>query len=242
MNDTTTTSNTVQLADQNTPFGLSVDFGTKAKTRVDTNIVVNEDGSKTVAMVWAFRNGNTVSHTFTVPVGGHILAAELQAHGIQQKIGDSYSKAETADDVEMIVRLTLDNLNEGRWIKQQSSSASGISGLNSDLVEAVRRTYEATKPEATGEDGTAWARELLTKYYTIKILGKVQELQASGAVEDLATAEELMKKPFAQFLGSASVQEHLAAIKQEKAKAAADLKRKANAGAGDEVLGDLFDL
>ena len=240
MNDTT--SNTVQLLDQTTPFGLSVDFGTKAKTRIDSNFLANEDGSKTVDMVWAFRNGNTVSHTFFVPAGGHVLAAELQVHGIQQKIGDCYSKAETADDVEMIVRLTLDNLNEGRWVRQQASSGTGIPGLNSDLVEAVRRTYEATKPEAADEGGTAWSRDLLTKYYTVKVIGKVQELQAAGTVEDLAAAEELMKKPFAQFLGSASVQEHLAAIKQEKAKAAADAKRKANAGAGDEVLGDLFDL
>lgn len=225
--------NVVEMIDPSTPFGATVDFGNKAKTRVITQINPREDASgKDVAMFWAFRNGKVVVLNFFVPVGGRPLAAEEQAHGIQQKIGDSYAQASEPDDVQMIVEMTLDNLLAGRWAKQSEGAAPGISGLTSDLIEGVRRTFAVNKEEYRDvEAGKALAKAWLIVKYN-GVLDKANELRASGDEGQMKIADDLTKKPFETLLTSADLQRHLAAIKREKAELAEANKLKALETAG----------
>ena len=226
-------TNVVTMVDPSTPFGAEVDFGNKSKTRVITQIVPREDASgKDVAMFWAFRNGNVTELNFFVPAGGRPLAAEEQAHGIQQKIGDSYAQASEPDDIQMIVEVTLDNLLAGRWAKQAEGAAPGISGLTSDLIEGVRRTFAVNKPEfADVEAGKKLAKDwLIVKYNAV--LDKANELRATGDEAQMKIADDLTKKPFETLLTSADLQRHLAAIKREKAELAEANKLKALETAG----------
>ena len=239
--------NTVVMLKGSTPFGESVDFGSKAKTRVITQIVPREDDSgKDVAMFWAYRNGGVTALSFFVPAGGRPLAADEQAHGIQQKIGDSYSQVSEPDDVQMVVELTLDNLLAGRWAKQTEGSTPGISGLTSDLIEAVRRSFVASnssriKEFRDPEVGKIPAKDyLITKYNAV--LDRANELRVptGDEVVDAANskmADTIMKTPFASVVESAVMQLQLAAIKREKAEAA-EMRKLANLQAAVGDSGD----
>jgi hypothetical protein len=237
--------NTVTLKNQNTPFGATVDFGAKAKTRVNTIFTPKEDGSKDVHMVWALRNGETIELKFNVPAGSRPLAAEEQANGIQQKVGDSYAQVTEAEDIQMIIELTLSNLAAGRWNKQVEGSAPGIPGLNGELIEAVRRTLAQNKPEEYGDvdAGKVKAREFLIERHN-RVMDKVAELRVPTGEEvtDSArnkAADDLMKKPFEALLASADLQAHLATIRSEKQEAIRKAKveaAKANSGVSLEDL------
>lgn len=249
-----TNSNVVEMIDQSTPFGVTVDFGNKAKTRVITQVVERVEQSdehpepvisgKDVAMFWAFRNGKVVSLNFFVPAGGRPLAAEEQAHGIQQKIGDSYAQADKDDPdaVQLIVEMTLANLLEGRWAKQSEGSAEGIPGLSTALVEAVRRAFaESKNPDYAvykdEEAGKVAAREYLQgKYKTI--LDKVAELRVPTGdeatdVKNAKEADDWMKKPFEGITKNPTIDFFLSAIRREKAELTERNKRVALDTAGE---------
>jgi hypothetical protein len=132
---TATNPNVVEMLD-----GRTVNFGTKAKSRVES-LITQAEGGQNVKMSWSIRNGQTVTHEFFVPTSTTLLLTEIAIHGIQQKVGDSYSYAEIPNDVQASIELTLKNLKEGRWVKKQtSSSEANVSGLTLDLVEAVKRS------------------------------------------------------------------------------------------------------
>lgn len=237
-----TNSNVVEMVDQSTPFGATVDFGNKAKTRVITQVTAREDASgKDVAMFWAFRNGKVVSLNFFVPAGGRPLAAEEQAHGIQQKIGDSYAQASEPDDVQMIVEVTLDNLLAGRWAKQSEGAAPGIPGLTGDLIEAVRRTFVAVGGSRVEEfrdpeEGKVAAKNYLIGKYNA-VVDRVAELRiptgdAERDANNTKTADANMKAPLDFIIKDSGVSFQLARIKREKAEIAEAAKQKAAAGTG----------
>lgn len=248
-----TNSNVVEMVDQSTPFGATVDFGNKAKTRVITQITSNGtdesvESGKDVAMFWAFRNGKVVSLNFFVPAGGRPLAAEEQSHGIQQKIGDSYAQAEkdAPDDVQMIVEMTLDNLLAGRWAKQAEGSTPGIPGLTGDLIEAVRRTFVAVGGSRVEEfrdpeEGKVAAKNYLIGKYNA-VVDRVAELRiptgdAERDANNTKTANANMKAPLDFIIKDSGVSFQLARIKREKAEIAEANKQKAVPAAGG-VLAD----
>jgi len=231
--------NVVILKDADTPFGKSVDFGVKNKTQVITEIVATpEAGGETVKMFWAYRNGNVTTLEFFVPAGGRTLAATEQAFGIQQKIGDSYAQVKDADDVQLIVEVTLDNLKEGRWAKQSTGSAPGIAGLSSELIEGVRRTFAANDKAEYADlvEGKALAKSwLIVKYNAVLDAANEMRKPTGNDVQDAANAKEadaMTKNPFKRLLASADLQGHLATIRREKAEAVEAAKMNALTDAG----------
>lgn len=227
------TPNTVTMKDSSTPFGSVVDFGAKAKTRVEKTIVNRPDGSGTdLTIYWAFRDGEITSYSLFIPAGGHALAAEFQANGLTSKIGDAYTSVSEPADVRTVVQETLGQFDKGRWVKQ-SSGAPGIAGLTTVLVEALRRTFAQNKPEfADVETGSVLAKQWLVAKYD-RILAKAEELRVATG-DDLVDAERnkeadaLIRKPFASLLQmSADLQRHMAAVKREKEDEALAAKKAA---------------
>lgn len=235
----TVNPNVVTLNDSSTPFGASVNFGAKAKTQVITEIVETpEAGGDTVKMFWAFRNGNVTSLEFFVPAGGRALASTEQAHGIQQKVGDSYAQVKEADDVQMVVEVTLENLAAGRWAKQSEGGNSGITGLDGNLIEGVRRTFADNNREGFADpvEGKIKARAWLVEKYN-KVLDEAAALRiptgddAADVVRNKA-ADELTKYPFKKLCEVAALQVNLSTIRREKAEAAEAAKKQALADSG----------
>ena len=235
----TVSLNVVTLNDPSTPFGDSVNFGAKAKTSVITEIVATpEAGGDTVKMFWAFRNGNVTTLEFFVPAGGRPLASTEQAHGIQQKVGDSYAQVKEADDVQTVVEVTLENLAAGRWAKQSEGGTPGISGLTGDLIEGVRRTFAGNGKEefADAVEGKTLAKSWLVNRYN-KVLDEAAALRIPSGDEETdvvrsKAADDLTKYPFKKLCENQALQSNLATIRREKAEAAEAVKRKAVADAG----------
>lgn len=235
----TVNPNVVTLNDASTPFGETVNFGAKAKTSVLTEIVATpEIGGDTVKMHWAFRNGNTTSLEFFVPAGGRPLASTEQAHGIQQKVGDSYAQVKDADDVQMVVEVTLENLAAGRWAKQSEGGNSGINGLDGNLIEGVRRTFAGNGKEEFADlvEGKVLARAWLVGRYN-KILDEAAALRIPTGDEAVdkersKAADDLTKYPFKKLCENTALQSNLATIRREKAEVAEAAKRKALADSG----------
>ena len=246
----TVNPNVVTLNDSSTPFGASVNFGAKAKTQVITEEVsYPEAGVTGVTMHWAFRNGNVTKSEFVIPHGTHVLSQDLldkvpallsveSAHGRQQKIGDSYAQVKEADDVQMVVEVTLENLAAGRWAKQSEGGNSGITGLDGNLIEGVRRTFAGNGREefADAVEGKIKARAWLVERYN-KVLDEAAALRiptgddAADAVRNKA-ADELTKYPFKKLCENVALQSNLATIRREKAEAAEAAKMKALSDSG----------
>jgi hypothetical protein len=242
--------NVVTLVDSSTPFGVSVNFGAKAKTQVITEEVSHpEAGYTEVFMNWAFRNGSVTKSTFVIPHGTHVLSQDLldkvpallsteSAHGRQQKIGDSYAQVKEADDVQMVVEVTLENLAAGRWAKQSEGGNSGITGLDGNLIEGVRRTFAGNGKEefADPAEGKVLARAWLVNRYN-KVLDEAAALRIPTG-DDMAdkervkAADELTKYPFKKLCENTALQSNLATIRREKAEATEAAKRKALADTG----------
>lgn len=231
--------NVVTLNDASTPFGETVNFGAKAKTQVITEIVgLSEAGGEDVKMFWAFRNGNVATLNFFVPTGGRPLASTEQAHGIQQKVGDSYAQVKEADDVQMVVEVTLENLAMGRWAKQTEGGNSGITGLDGNLIEGVRRTFAGNGKEEFADlvEGKVLARAWLVNRYN-KILDEATALRIPTGDEAVdkergKAADDLTKYPFKKLCENTALQSNLATIRREKAEVAEAAKRKALADTG----------
>jgi hypothetical protein len=243
---TSPASNVVTMLDPSTPFGTSVDFGAKNKTRTIVQVVgTGEAGQESkVSMFWAFRNGKVSEFTFpfSFPESGLSLTPTIMANGIQQKVGDTYSSVLDPDDIQMVVDMTIDNIKAGRWSR---GATPGIPGLSGDLIEAVRRAFAKNLPEFADEiTGREKAKEYLkAKYNSVLDLEaslRVPTGDAAADAERIAKADKLSKSPFSVVLAFGDVQRNLATIKREKAEAAEG--RKLQALEQVELnLADLFD-
>jgi hypothetical protein len=110
--------------------GRQVDFGKRGKQKAIVTIS-GEGAERQVLVSFDIPNGDT--HSITVGLT-HPLVMELVGYGIKQKIADSLTAAEDADDISLAVERAISNLNEGKWT-QRSSEGASIRGF-ADLFQA----------------------------------------------------------------------------------------------------------
>jgi hypothetical protein len=119
-------SNVVVMKD-----GREVDFGVRGKLKKEITI----DGSVVTTKIDAV-NGD--SFTFTADMNSHVLAIQLFANGISQKLSDSVVKAgDDPEDIAAAVERTIQQLNDGIWT-QRATSEGLVRGF-AELYEAIRR-------------------------------------------------------------------------------------------------------
>lgn len=81
---------------------------------------------------WDFASGNAVDVDFNDLVD---VWAKAAAHGIKQKLSDTYAGAKTTHEVEAAFHATLDALLQGHW-------NAGRSSLGGIWVEAIARAAD----------------------------------------------------------------------------------------------------
>lgn len=119
--------------------GRSVEFGEKAK--VIKNSSVQADGS--VLVSFDFRNGET--RTFTM-AASHPLFARAAQHGLDQKLGDSFSGIDDVDDCVLAFEKVQTQLDNKDWNKGRASDGmAGTSTLAKALVKVTGKTIEEVK-------------------------------------------------------------------------------------------------
>ena len=123
----------VQMTD-----GRVVEFVGKRKMLKDA--VFNE--GELPAVRFDFRNGNTI--LFYVP---EALAAQFQAHGAAQKIGDETAGEDDVDDMQLAVESIVERLNAGNWTKEREGGGFGGTSI---LIQAL--TEASGKPIQTIRD------------------------------------------------------------------------------------------
>jgi hypothetical protein len=134
------TGNVVVMKD-----GRSVDFGVRGKLKKSVTIS-GESGARIATIAIDAINGDT--HTAVVGLD-HALLLELAAHGLSQKVTDSVTKADDADDISFGVSNQIAQIEKGVW-SQRTTGDTMARGF-SDLYEAIRRIkdYVLGSPEAT---------------------------------------------------------------------------------------------
>ncbi len=125
--------------------GRNVDFGVRGKLK--KTITVTGEGADRVATISIDAiNGDT--HTATINLN-HVLLLELAAHGLSQKVTDSVTKTDDADDISFGVCNQITQIENGIW--SQRSTGDVVARGFSDLFEAIRRIkgYEVGSLEAS---------------------------------------------------------------------------------------------
>ena len=117
------------------------------------------------------------------------IQTQLMLHGISQKIGDSYSGAETPELAHSLASGVLKRLVEGEWSKAREGG--GGRGVG-DLIEAMFRLYE---PKGKTREDCA---ELVTaldeeKRKELKQLGPVKRILAKITAEKAAKRAEKLE-------------------------------------------------
>lgn len=99
------------------------------KRRVQKETVIAANGS--ILTTVYFINGSI--RQFTPPAS---LITRFAAHGIDQKLGDSYAGLEAIEDCVLAVDELLDALNQGKWSVGREGGGSSMAGA-SVLLEAL---------------------------------------------------------------------------------------------------------
>lgn len=116
--------------------GRTVDF--PGKRRVQKESFIEGD---TVKVRFDFINGET--RTFTMPSG---LTLRFAAHGIEQKLGDSYAGVKDIDDCIVAFDDLAERLASGEWAApREASSMTGSSLLIKAMAEVYNKPVERIK-------------------------------------------------------------------------------------------------
>jgi uncharacterized small protein (DUF1192 family) len=117
--------------------GSSFEFGEKAKVKKFAGVV---DGTPEVKFY--FSNGE--KRTFLCP---EELVAKAAAHGLSQKIGDSFAGVTDVEDCVAAFDEMAERLGKGEWNAERevSGSASGASVLARAIAELTGKTLDEVK-------------------------------------------------------------------------------------------------
>lgn len=110
-------------------------------------VYVNKDGGATRhaspdvdRLEFRFENGNVVTIKLTEIGKGCAKAAAW--HGVAQKIGDSYNKAETADEAQESTETMLERLVADEWVKAGEGAGPKTGVLVQAIVNALTKSGE----------------------------------------------------------------------------------------------------
>ena len=139
------------------------------KTRALKTQAISPEGTVTLSI--DFLNGQT--RTLSVP-SSNAIYAKAAAHGISQRVGDSYASAKNIEDAVMAAEATMSTLDKGLWSEE---TEGGASFAGAHIV--VRAVAEAKGIEV------AKAKELLEK----KLADSKAAAEASGTPNQLSRAK-----------------------------------------------------
>lgn len=138
--DVTMKGQTVKDAEgKDIPRVVSFPENTKVKKEV-----LFDSAGKATGVRFDFANGesDTTSLEDLVKWG---LFERSAAHGISQKLGDSYASKDSVDDCQETYMETKLQLSQGKWAEGREGGGAGSSVLLKALVEATGQTPEAVR-------------------------------------------------------------------------------------------------
>lgn len=143
------------------------------------------------------REGTTLTGTFqdgtTISVDVNTLPAEqqvnLQMHGLEQKLRDSYSSAKgNCEFAKGSVNKVLDNLRDNKWTASRASAEGGSKAV--EVVQAIANlkgldlsAVQAAFDSATDEQRAAWKAHPAVK-------AEIASIRAAAAMERAQKAKE----------------------------------------------------
>lgn len=160
MNDVVSTKAVPEIETVVMDDGRSVEFTGKSRVKKDSFFKTEEDGTATVSVRLDFRNGET--RTFSLRTGQmydagnpqHKTVLRALAHGLEQKLGDSYSGVTDIDDSIETVDQLMERLHKGEWTvaREGASGLAGVSVLCKALVEATGLPVEKVREQLANWD------------------------------------------------------------------------------------------
>lgn len=140
--------------------GRAVEFTGKSRVKKESFFRTEADGTATVSVRLDFRNGET--RTFSLKTGlmfdpgnpSHKTALRSISHGLEQKLGDSYSGVQDIDDSIEIVDQLMERLSKGEWVaaREGASGLAGVSILCKALVEATGLPVDKIREQLSAWD------------------------------------------------------------------------------------------
>jgi hypothetical protein len=127
----------VEMAD-----GRIVEFA--GNRQADKNPSFDVETGK-VSIVIDFRNGKTIS--VSSEELSHATLLRAAAHGLSQKIGDSYASCKDVDDMTLAAEEMVKRLKAGEWeaVREAGDSLAGASVVIRALVEVTGKSVEDIK-------------------------------------------------------------------------------------------------
>lgn len=159
--------------------GRKVDFGLRGLIKTSTEITGNGH-DRNIKLTFDVYSGKTYNLELNLD---STLLFELAAYGAKQKVGDSAATTETADDADIAVSRTINQLLAGVWVqRQQASEAKGFT----DLFYATLEFKGIPAFEADGvtltEAAQAWKAKLAAKDdASLKAMRNVPQVRAAIA-------------------------------------------------------------
>ncbi len=180
------------------------DETTKKPTRKKfcTKVYVDKDGGESrhanpnvERLELRFTNGNTV--TARLKEIGKGCAVASAWHGMAQKIGDSYNKAETPEDAQESAETMLERLVGDEWVKPGEGAGPKTGVLVQAIVNAIAASegpdtidtdrLQAIRDKVSDKDGREGAMA------NAAILAEYKQLQAESAAKRAADAAKKAK-------------------------------------------------
>lgn len=173
--------------------GRTVEFA--GNRQADKDATYDVDTGK-VSLRIDFRNGKTISLSSDELSREVLLRAA--AHGLSQKVGDSYASAKDVDDMHLSAEDMVKRLIAGEWgvVREAGDSMSGASVIIKALCEFTGKTVDEIKAflegklKAAADAGQKLTRQQLYASFRAnpKILAIIQRIEqekvAKGAAVD----------------------------------------------------------
>jgi hypothetical protein len=139
-----------------------------------------------------FRNGKVVKLSADQLSRATLLRAA--AHGLSQKVGDSYASAKDVDDMHLSAEDMVKRLIAGEWeaVREAGDSMAGASIIIKALVETTGKTMDEIKAFLEGKlekakaAGEKLSRQQLYASFRAnpKILAVIQRIEQEKAAKD----------------------------------------------------------
>ena len=167
-----------------------------------TKVYVDEKGDESRhanpdvnRLEFRFTNGNTV--VVKLKEIGKGCAKAAAWHGVAQKIGDSYNKAETPEDAQESTETMLERLVGDEWVKP----GEGAGPKTGVLVQAIVNAIAATEgPDTVNDERLQGIRDKVSDkegregaMANASILAEYKQLQAESAAKRAADAAKKAK-------------------------------------------------
>jgi len=145
---------------------------------------------ETVGLNFNFANGQTVSVNLSEIGEGCQIAATF--HGLAQKIGDTYNKAETVDDAIDSCMAMLERLAGNEWVKPGEGPGPRVNLLVDAIVAAIeadggevnderKAAIRAKVSEADGRKGALANPAIASQYEAIRARRAAEKAKEAAA-------------------------------------------------------------